>query len=73
MCFVDYDDEENPIVIFQYAGGNEVLEDLQLQPNVEIFSLAKKLLEQFYPGGEHELQKYGDNMEEQNDSDNIEF
>lgn len=48
----DADSNDNPRVIFEQEGGVDIWEFLQQTPNVEIFSIAQKLLKTYYPEGE---------------------
>lgn len=68
--FFPEDSNQDPRVAFENHGGVEICEDLQLVPNVEIFSLSQNLLKKYFPNGEEmPLSK----LEEMEDDGRIEF
>lgn len=51
-AFFPESSDEDPRLMFDHYGGIEICEDLQLVPNVEIFSLSQSLLKKYFPDGE---------------------
>ena len=55
---------EEPRLAFETNGGIEICEDLQLVPNVEIFSLSQNLLKKYFPDGEEQQLSKIEDMED---------
>lgn len=65
LAVSDYilDEDKNPRFCFELSGGLDIWEQLQLTPNVEIFSLSQKLLKDHYPDGEEIIQNPSNDMD----------